>query len=212
MSSAKGKRKTIAPAKFWTPARLGLTVAALIIVAAVASIAFRSNTAPAPAPASNNASAASRSSAALTALPTKAMEADIEMLLGEPVRLSSYNGKVLIVDLWATWCGPCRVEIPFLIDLAKEFKDRGLEVIGLTTENKATELAAVESFVKQFKINYPIGWANREISETLLTRRGGIPQTLVIGRDGQIRKHLVGFNARVSGPQLRTAVEEAVAE
>jgi thiol-disulfide isomerase/thioredoxin len=140
------------------------------------------------------------------------MESKIELISGKPIKLSDFAGKVIVVDLWATWCGPCRQEIPFLKDLAKEFKDKGLQIIGLTTEDKTRDLDAVKDFVKEFKINYPIGWANREIAMDIMAGRGSIPQTVVIGKDGKIKKHLVGFNTQVGAPQLRKAVEDAVAE
>jgi hypothetical protein len=81
----------------------------------------------------------------------------------------------------------------------------------MTTEDKATDEAAVREFVKAFNIDYPIGWANRELALEVLQGRGAIPQTLVIGRDGKLRKHLIGFNNQISPPQLRSAIEEAVA-
>src|SRR5262249_43520355 len=113
-------------------------------------------------------------------------------------------------DLWATWCGPCRREIPHLIALAKEFKGRGVEVIGLTREDPAKDAEKVRQFVGEFNINYPIGWANGEFASGLMKGRNSIPQTYVIGRDGHVRKYFVGFNAETSPPQLRAAVEEAV--
>jgi thiol-disulfide isomerase/thioredoxin len=139
------------------------------------------------------------------------METSFATLSGKPRRLADYVGKVVVVDVWATWCGPCRVEIPHLVELAKEFKGRGVEVIGLTTEDPAKDTEKVREFVGQFKINYPIGWANGEFASSLMSGRNSIPQTYVIGRDGRVRNHFVGFNAQVSPPQLRAAVEEAVA-
>lgn len=213
MASVKGKNKTAArPAKFWTPTRIGITGAVTILVALVAGTIFRGTTTTAPVSSPRAANRAPGRPGALTALRPEAMGANIELLVGDPVRLSDYAGKVVVVDLWATWCGPCRVEIPYLKEMAKEFKDKGLEVIGLTTEDKSRDLEAVKSFVKEFKINYPIGWVNREIATDVMGGRGAIPQTLVIGRDGKIRKHLVGFNAQLSPPQLRKAIEDAVAE
>jgi thiol-disulfide isomerase/thioredoxin len=213
MSSGKGKNRKAAPPKFWTPTRIGITCAATILVALIASTVFRGTTTPAPyvaGPRVNNRAA--NRPAPLTALRPEAMDSKIELLSGDPIKLSDYAGKVVVVDLWATWCGPCRQEIPYLKDLAKEFKDKGLQVIGLTTEDKARDLDAVKDFVKEFKITYPIGWANREIAMDVMAGRGAIPQTVVIGKDGKVKKHLVGFNTQVSAPQLRKAIEDAVAE
>ena len=214
MSSGKGnKRKAAAAPRFWTPTRIGITCAATILVALIASTVFRGTTTPAPPAASPrvNPRAANRP-APLAALRPEAMDSKIELISGDPIKLSDFAGKVIVLDLWATWCGPCRQEIPFLKELAKEFKDKGLHIIGLTTEDKTRDLDAVKDFIKEFKINYPIGWANREIAMDVMAGRGSIPQTVVIGKDGKVKKHLVGFNTQISAPQLRKAVEDAVAE
>ncbi len=92
------------------------------------------------------------------------MASKFEMLSGKPAHLADFQGKVVVLNLWATWCGPCRIEIPHLIELSKEFKDRGVEVIGLTTEDKVDTDEAVKDFVKSFEINYQIGYANQEIA------------------------------------------------
>lgn len=204
MAAAKRKPKESTPAKkrFWTTTRIGLTGAVIVLITAVASAFFSKEEPKSPA---------SRPAAA-NMLPESAMNASFDLIDGNKATLADYAGKVVVLDLWATWCGPCRIEIPHLIEIQKEFKDKGLEVIGLTTENKAEDEEAVREFVKAFKIDYSIGWANREIAMNIMRGRGAIPQTLVIGRDGTIRKHLVGFNARLSPPQLRAAVEEAIAE
>ena len=209
------------PKCFWTPMRIGLIGSALVLVAAIASVFFRSSTeeinpavsavgksAPAkPAAASPNAP---NNSAATMALPASIMETSFPLLEGKQHRLTDYGGKVVVVDIWATWCGPCRREIPHLVALDKEFKGRGVEVIGLTTEDPAKDVEKVRQFVSEFKINYPIGWANGEFAMGLMKGRNSIPQTYVIGRDGQVRKYFLGFNAETSPPQLRAAVEEAV--
>ncbi|MEP7271601.1 MAG: TlpA disulfide reductase family protein [Acidobacteriota bacterium] len=211
--ASKGKNRGVQPAtRFWTPTRIGMTGAVVILLALVASTLFRTATVSPVASTKPTTVRPPSRPGPLTALRPEAMDSTIELIAGDPVRLSDYAGKVLVVDLWATWCGPCRIEIPYLKDLAKEFKGKGLEVLGLTTEDKATDSEAVKNFVKQFKINYPIGWANRDIAMDVMQGRGAIPQTLVIGKDGKVKKHLVGFNIQVSAPQLRKAVEDAMAE
>lgn len=213
MSSGKGKNRKAAPTpSFWTPTRIGITCAVTILVALIASTVFRGTTTAPPAVSSRATNRAPNRPATLTALRPEAMDSKIELITGDPIKLSDYSGKVIVVDLWATWCGPCRQEIPYLKELAKEFKDKGLQIVGLTTEDKTRDLDAVKDFVKEFKINYPIGWANREIVTDVMAGRGSIPQTVVIGKDGKVKKHLVGFSTQISAPQLRRAVEEAVAE
>jgi thiol-disulfide isomerase/thioredoxin len=201
--------------------RILLISSALVLVAAIASVFFREsaqtpksatiaqskpipNTSPVAA-----AISAPGNPAAPAALSSALVERTFPMLDGKSHRLADYAGKVVVVDVWATWCGPCRAEIPHLIELAKEFKGQGVEVIGLTTENPATDSQTVREFARQFKINYPIGWANGEFASGLMNGRDTIPQTYVIGRDGKVRKHFVGFNAQTSPPQLRAAIKEA---
>jgi len=144
-------------------------------------------------------------------VPARVLEPSFPTLDGNSRRLADYAGKVLVVDIWATWCGPCRVEIPHLIELTNEFKARGVEVIGLTTEDPAKDTEKVRNFVKEFKVNYPVGFANGEFALHLMQGRDVVPQTYVIGRNGRLHKHFIGFNAQTSPPQLRAAVAEAVA-
>jgi thiol-disulfide isomerase/thioredoxin len=136
------------------------------------------------------------------------MQASINLLDGQKAKLADYSGKVLIVDLWATWCGPCRQEIPHLVELAKEYKGKGVEVIGLTNENPETDAEMVKEFSKVFNINYTIGWADQEMQIGLMRGRQAIPQTLIIGRDGKVLKHYVGFNPRLI-PQMKEVIEAA---
>jgi thiol-disulfide isomerase/thioredoxin len=136
------------------------------------------------------------------------MQASINLLDGQKTRLADYSGKVLIVNLWATWCGPCRQEIPHLIEIAKEYKGKGVEVIGLTKEDPENQPETVKQFSELLKINYPIGWVDDEMQSELMRGRAAIPQAYIIGRDGKILKHYVGFNPRVV-PQMKAVIEAA---
>jgi len=126
--------------------------------------------------------------------------------------LSDYSGKVMLVNLWATWCGPCRNEIPELVKLHKEFASRGFEIVGLSTENPTNSEASVKSFVENFNMDYQVGWAPPEVSIAFMqmTQRDAIPQSFIISRDGRVLKQFVGFNPIGTPPQIRQAIEDAL--
>lgn len=219
---ASPQKSVTAPQSSWTLTRIGLAGAAVLLVAAIASALFYNKEAAPPSvitsqpmPPSNAPATAARPSEPSPSnpveLPAALRQTNFSLLDGKAKKLADYEGKVVIVDLWATWCGPCRQEIPFLMEMAKDFKSKGVEVIGLTTENPATDAPVVKEFAKQFKINYPVGWANAPIATGLMNGRNGIPQTLIIGRDGKVRNHFVGFNAIISIPQMKAAIEAAAA-
>ena len=210
----------------WTPARLALTIVVLSLLAAfgVSSCnssdekrpeprgagAARDNSAPslknappAPAPAAP---------ALVTTLPASVVDAELRAVTGAPIKLSSYAGKVLLVNLWATWCGPCRLETPELVKLYKEFRPQGLEVVGLSTENPDATATAVKQFVQDYEVNYRVGWATPEVSITLMQGRDAIPQSFVISRSGRVVKRFVGFNPIQTPPLIKEAIQEALNE
>jgi thiol-disulfide isomerase/thioredoxin len=151
----------------------------------------------------------SPASAALPAMPAATTTADLKTIDGASLRLANYAGKVVVLDLWATWCGPCRKEVPHLVQLSKEFKDRDVEVIGLTTEDPAAAAQKVRDFAKEFQISYTLGWAG-SVGSTLMRDNTSIPQKFVITRDGRLMKRLIGFNQVTGTAELREAVEKAL--
>jgi thiol-disulfide isomerase/thioredoxin len=203
----------------WSLTKIGLIGSAVLLATAVVS-AFYNNRedAKGSAPVAvtnpvNGAPAALPASPANpVALPAAVSDTSINLLEGGSKKIADYKGKVLIVDLWATWCGPCRQEIPHLIELANQYKTEGVEVLGLTNEDPTADALKVREFSKQFKINYPIGWADQELAVGIMRMAGrpGIPQTLIIGRDGRVRNHFVGFSPAISLPQMKAALDEAV--
>jgi peroxiredoxin len=175
------------------------------LVAAFGASSCNSNDSTPPA-ASNGGSAVT------LALPSVVLATEFKGANGQPIKLANYTGKVLLVNLWATWCQPCRRETPELVRLHKEYQDRGLEMVGLSTEDPVQSAQSVQQFVQQFQVDYPVGWATRDVAIALmqLTGRSSIPQSFIITRDGRIRKQFVGFDPTKTPPLLKQAIEEAL--
>jgi thiol-disulfide isomerase/thioredoxin len=101
---------------------------------------------------------------------------------GKKLDLADYKGKVVVLDFWATWCGPCRIEIPGLIELQDKYAKEGFSVIGISLDD---EPGPVVEFYKEFRMNYPVAVGNQRIAE-LYGGIFGLPTTFLIGRDGRI--------------------------
>jgi thiol-disulfide isomerase/thioredoxin len=109
-------------------------------------------------------------------------------LSGQKVSLADYRGKVVLLDFWATWCGPCRIEIPGFVELQNRYRDQGFVVIGVSMDDGPDP---VKEFYKQFKMNYPVVLGDDKLGEEY----GGIlglPTSMLIGRDGRIYAKHVG--------------------
>jgi thiol-disulfide isomerase/thioredoxin len=111
---------------------------------------------------------------------------------GKNIDLSSYRGHPVIVDFWATWCGPCRKQIPELVALYKKYnRSRGLVIIGVSCDLIQGEGAkAVAPFVQEFQINYPIALADERLVDNMGVE--AIPTTLFVGPDGKLVSRIVG--------------------
>ena len=111
---------------------------------------------------------------------------------GREARVSCQGHKVLIVNFWAPWCGPCKLEIPYLVEIAQQYASQGVQVVGISLDDTAVYLKAA---VAGFKITYPVLTGS---AEKVFARTGidGIPATLIIAADGRIDKALVGFHTK----------------
>jgi peroxiredoxin len=130
------------------------------------------------------ASAAPRKEAPDFALPLITNEKDT-------LKLSDLKGKVVILDFWATWCRPCRMEIPSFIDLYKTYKDSGFVMVGIAID----KVEKVKKFYKRFKLNYPVVMSNKKL-ELAYGGISGIPTTFVLDKSGRIYKKYVGYRPK----------------
>jgi thiol-disulfide isomerase/thioredoxin len=143
-------------------------------------------------------------------LPEKLLERKIRTLEGNSFRLADFHGKVLVINLWASWCGPCRREIPEYERVRKEYVGREVEFIGLTTEDPEDASEKVNQFVRQTRFGFRIGWADRETASLLMNGRSSIPQTLVVDTAGGVVNHWVGYTPGRSDGRLREAIKRAL--
>ncbi|PYP86375.1 MAG: hypothetical protein DMF61_13735 [Blastocatellia bacterium AA13] len=113
--------------------------------------------------------------------------------------MEQFQGKVVILDFWATWCGPCRSEIPGFIALQNEYRDQGLEVVGVSIDPIAPQgggAAAVEPFMKKFGVNYTIMMIQGQSAMAGYDVSQGIPTTYLVDRTGKITKTYVGSRSK----------------
>lgn len=148
----------------------------------------------------------------LSALPEDLLNHELKGLDSGTFRLADFSGRVIVVNLWATWCGPCRREVPEYEKVRKEYAGRPVEFIGLTTEDPRTATEKVKRFAHDFNFGFRLGWADRQTARMLMNGRSVIPQTLVIAGNGRIISHWNGYSSGTSRSRLRETIDRALAE
>ncbi len=121
----------------------------------------------------------------------KAPDFTLVSVEGDTIRLSDFRGQVVILDFWATWCPPCKAEIPSFIEIYNEYRDRGVVILGVALDQPAK----VRKFYEDYQMNYPVVIGNR----SLAARYGGItgiPTTFVIDPEGRIYRKYVGYRPK----------------
>ena len=129
----------------------------------------------------------------MTVLKVGDQRSDLEMtdLEGRPRRLSEFDGKLVLLNFWATWCGPCREEMPLLDATHEKFADKGLLVVGVAIDDSD----AVRDFLKDYPIRYPILLAGDDEDASLRygDTRSVLPYSVLIGRDGRLLAQRAGY-------------------
>ncbi|HEX7173781.1 MAG TPA: TlpA disulfide reductase family protein, partial [Pyrinomonadaceae bacterium] len=174
--------------RFWTETRIAVAVTALAVTAVLGlATCGPSKTQRGPNP---------------------VLDTDLQLVDGGTFRLAEYDGRVLVLNFWATWCGPCRSEIPHLVAMNKEYKGRGVEFVGLSVEEPLTTREKVRDFAAQYRIDYRLGFSQRAWAASLMQGKTNIPQLFVL-RDGRVLNRFIGYND-TRPQQLRDAIEAAL--
>ncbi|HLB00872.1 MAG TPA: TlpA disulfide reductase family protein [Bacteroidota bacterium] len=114
-------------------------------------------------------------------------EFSLKTLEGKEIKLSDFAGKVVLVNLWAPWCGPCRIEMPGFAKLHEKYKDQGFEIISVAVQ---TNESAVRSYLHKFEMKWPVG-INDDVASKYATY--GLPDNYLFLPDGMLSRHFIGF-------------------
>ena len=138
-------------------------------------------------------------------------DAEFELIPdGTKVKISEKKGKVVLINIWGTWCGPCRAEMPTLIALQDQYRDRGFEIIGANIGDGEGGLESNEKitkFVEEMKLNYTIVRSSNAVTKQFytVTKQQVVPQSILVDREGHMRALFVG-----GGPNVFASMQETI--
>src|ERR1700686_5114028 len=133
-----------------------------------------------------------------------APEFSLQSLAGKTLRLSDFRGKAVVLNFWATWCEPCKIEMPWFVDLQKKFASEGLQLLDVAMDEASPQ--EIEKFAKQMEVNYPVMVGKDSVGDAY----GGVqflPATFYIGRDGKVIERVFGIKGR---GEIEDAVKKAL--
>ena len=128
----------------------------------------------------------------------------LDTLDGRSMRLSDERGKAVLLNFWATWCGPCKIEMPWFVEFQKQYGDQGLQIIGVAMDDSGKD--EIAKFAKEMGVNYPVLLGKEAVGDEY----GGVPalpETFFIGRDGKIVDRIIGLKGRA---EIEDAIKEAL--
>ena len=131
----------------------------------------------------------------------------LKTLDGQEITLSKLKGKVVFLDFWATWCGPCKESVPHLVQIYKSYQEKGIELIGMNMDKGDTGI--VFHFVRSMDIPYPIIITTADVARDYGV--SAIPTAILIDKEGRIREKIVGFSSAIA-KQMSSKVAELTSE
>ena len=135
---------------------------------------------------------------------TVAPDFSLESLEGKTMRLSDFRGKAVLLNFWATWCGPCKIEMPWFVELQQKYGSQGLQVVGVAMDDASKE--DIAKFAKDMGVNYPVLIGKEAVGDSY----GGIPalpETFFIGRDGKVVDKILGLRGKA---EIEDAIKKAL--
>ena len=128
----------------------------------------------------------------------------LESLEGKTTRLSDYRGKAVLLNFWATWCGPCKIEMPWFVELQNQYAAQGFQIVGVAMDDASKE--DIAKFAKDMGVNYPILIGKEAVGD----QYGGVPalpESFLIGRDGKIVDKIIGLRGKA---EIEDAIKKAI--
>ena len=169
---------------------LALVVVA-VIVAAMLYFGFHAARRSGPSPAASSKSG-------------PAPDFTLESLDGKNMRLSDLRGKAVLLNFWATWCGPCKIEMPWFVDFQNQYGAQGLQIVGVAMDDSSKE--DIAKFAKEMGVNYPVLLGKEAVGDEY----GGVPalpESFLIGRDGKIVDKIIGLRGKA---EIEDSIKKAL--
>lgn len=143
-------------------------------------------------------------------------ESEFELIEGGKFKISEKKGKVLMLNIWGTWCGPCRQEMPHLVQMQAKYKDQGFEVLGLNIgsyEGTPESTEDIQRFAGEMNLNYTLARSPRQATAAFyaITKEQVVPQTMLIDREGHVRGIFIGGGQRIFD-SMKTNLDKLMAE
>jgi peroxiredoxin len=135
----------------------------------------------------------------------KAPDFTLPSVTGEKFRLSSLKGKVVLLDFWAVWCGPCTDSMPFFQKLQDTYRAKGLEVVGLHVNDRMPPTEEVKAFLDELGIRYHNVVSTTEVDDSYLVY--AMPTTYILDRNGVVQKRHIGFNPKTAPGRIEGDVK-----